>query len=437
MFSWFKKRRRRRLLLQPFPEPWLRYLETNLHQYGALPLPAQARLRDLTRVFVAEKNWVPCGGLEIDDAVRVTIAAQACLMLLGIDGDYCFESVKSVLVYPGGYVRTGQMRDTMVVSEEIPLLGEAWHRGPIVLAWDHVLAGGQNADDGRNVVLHEFAHHLDALDGAVDGIPPLESRDAYDRWQTVMQREYQRLCRAVDRKEATLLDQYGASSRVEFFAVATECFFQRPRAIHQQHPELYDVLRKFYRQDPASWQYHAPPEDAEARYEESVRQCIREMRLEPDSADGRFAAGMVHAQNGCLERAIECYTESIQLNRRDGEAYQERAAAYVQLGRSEEALADCDEAIRIDPRDCEAYRIRGGILLKRDDYAQAIENFSRILQWAKKDSDAYYQRGLTHAALGQYAEAVADFGCAIRYAPNRPEYDAALSQTRQKLEQGK
>jgi Mlc titration factor MtfA (ptsG expression regulator)/regulator of sirC expression with transglutaminase-like and TPR domain len=432
MFSWLKTRRRRRILSQPFPMAWLAYLKANLHQYRALPPQAQDRLRDLTQIFVAEKTWVPCGGLAIDDQVRVSIAAQACLLLLGFPGEFCFDSVRSVLVYPGGFVKMGPVPGTPLVAEDSPVVGEAWHRGPIVLAWDHALAGGQNADQGHSVVLHEFAHHLDDLDGAMDGVPPLGSRDDYQRWHQVMQREFERLRRAADRNAATLLDQYGASSPPEFFAVATECFFQRPEAMQRRHRELYELLRKFYAQDPAAWQQPASPETDEERYEESVRECVHEMRLDPDGADGRFAAGMVHAQNGRPQRAVDCFSEAIRLNPSDGEAYQQRAAMYVELGRAEDALADSNHAIRIDSADVEAYRIHGAIYAARQDYAGAIEDFDRILQRAKKDADAYYRRGMARAALQQYAAAVADFDQAIRYAPGRPEYRSARVEAEEK-----
>jgi hypothetical protein len=431
MFSWLKSRRRRRILAEPFPRPWLGYLETNLRQYPALPLPARDRLLDLTRIFVAEKNWVGCGGLEIDDEVRVTIATQACLLLLGFEGDYCFDSVRSVLVYPGGFLTMGGIPGTPLVSEGSPAIGQAWRRGPIVLAWDHALAGGRNADQGRNVVLHELAHHVDGLDGAVDGIPPLGSRDDYRQWYDVTEREFERLGQAADRNVVTLLDQYGASNRPEFFAVATECFFQQPGAMRQQHPELYEILRNFYRQDPAAWQRPTSTASDEDRYEQSVRECVRQMRLDPDAADGQFAAGMVHAQNGHRQRAIDCFNEAIRLNPQDGEAFEQRAALYAELGRADEALADCDRAIALDLADVKAYRIRGTIYAARGNHARAIENFGHILERAKKDADAYYRRGQARAALEQYTAAVADFDQAIRYAPGRPEYREA----RQKAEE--
>jgi Mlc titration factor MtfA (ptsG expression regulator)/thioredoxin-like negative regulator of GroEL len=432
MFSWLKNRRRRRILAQPFPPSWIAHLQTNLYQYPALPPQARDRLRRLTQIFVAEKSWVSCGGQEIGDEVRVTIAAQACLLLLGIEGDYCFDAIRSILVYPGGFVKMGPIPGTMLVGEGDPVIGEAWHRGPIVLAWDHVLAGGQNADQGRNVVFHEFAHHLDDLDGLMDGVPPLGSRDDYRRWHEVTQNEFERLARAANRNAATLLDQYGATSRTEFFAVATECFFQRPEALRRRHRELYDVLGMFYRLDPAAWQCPAPLEPDEQLYEDSVRQCVREMRLDPDDADGRFAAGMVHAQNGRPQRAVECFTEAIQLNPSDGEAYQQRAALYVELGRAEEAFSDSNRAIALDRTDVEAFRIRGALFVARQNYAAAIDDFDQILQQARRDADAYYRRGLARAALQQYAVAVADFDQAIRYAPGRPEYRAARGEAEEK-----
>jgi Mlc titration factor MtfA (ptsG expression regulator)/Flp pilus assembly protein TadD len=438
MWSWFKKRRRRRLLAQPFPEAWLEYIQANVHHYAHL-LPAdQARLRDLTRIFVAEKNWVPCGGLEIGDEVKVTIAAQACLLLLGIPADYCFDSIKSVLVYPGAYVHP------RYPVEGQPTYGEAWHRGPIILAWDQALAGGREARNGQNLVLHEFAHHLDDLDGAMDGVPPLESREAYRRWYRVTDREYDRLCQAARRSEVTLLDQYGASNHAEFFAVATECFFQRPAEMQGRYPELYEVLRSFYGQHPAAWyggpaDWAAEQDDAqrqqqiEARYEESVRQCVREMRLDPRSADGLFAAGVVHAENAHPDRAVEYFNAAIELDPADGEAYYRRAVAQVERGRLAEALHDCGEALRIDPNDVEAYRTRGDVYRTMAEHARAVADFDQVLARDKKDADAYYQRGLARSALGQFTEAVSDFSRAIRYAPSQVEYYAARARAHEQL----
>lgn len=253
LFRWFERRRRRRLLAVPFPADWLAHLLRNVAAYDRLTDAEQTRLRNDLRVFIAEKSWEGCGGLTVTDEVRVSIAAQACLLLLGVDHDY-FEHVQTILVYPTAYRSPdGDVGPDGVVREGVGRLGEAWHGGPVVLAWDEVRVGGQSHRDGRNVVLHEFAHQLDFLDGLIDGTPPLGGAEQYGEWQRVMTAEFDRLRADVGRGRATVLDAYGATDPAEFFAVATECFFEKPRQLRERHPEVYGVLRGYYRQDPACW----------------------------------------------------------------------------------------------------------------------------------------------------------------------------------------
>lgn len=254
IFSWFKLRRRRKLATAPFPPEWKRFVEQNLRHYRRLPPSDRQSLERRTQVFVAEKQWVGCGGLAMTDEVRVTIAAQACVLLLGVPEDYCFDRLRSVLVYPSAYLMPPEhQQHHLVVDLDLEMLGEAWHGGPVVLSWDHVLRGTRDGEDGQNVVIHEFAHQLDGLDGAADGMPPLTGRGQRQRWEQVADAEYERLVESSERGEATLLDQYGATSRAEFFAVASESFFEQPRRLRRRHPELYELLRDLYRQDPATW----------------------------------------------------------------------------------------------------------------------------------------------------------------------------------------
>jgi len=253
IFAWLKYRRRRRLLAEPFPASWLGYVERNVWQYAHLARDDQARLRDAARVMVVEKHWEGCQGLELTDEIPVTIAAQAALMILGFD-DYYFDSVQTILVYPGPYLRTDPAGgDDLLVEEDVPMFGESWRRGPIVLSWRDVLAGGREPGHGSNLVLHEFAHQLDGLDGDMSGTPPLANRADYKNWYEVTEDEFQRLVQSARRDEITLLDHYGASDRAEFFAVSTECFFERPVEMLARHGRLYRALAGFYRQDPATW----------------------------------------------------------------------------------------------------------------------------------------------------------------------------------------
>ena len=246
-FSWLRNRRRRALLAEPFPRPWLEWLSANVRHYGYLDPPRRAVVQEVVRVLVAEKYWTGGGRFAVTDEMKVTVAAQAALLVLGLDEPYYFDGVQSIILYPGRYVHPQRWNSRGVI------LGEAWYRGPIVLSWKDVLAAGRNASHGRNLVLHEFAHHLDGLDGEIDGTPPLESREQLQTWYRVTEAEYLRLLGQARRDEVSLLDHYGASNRAEFFAVATECFFERPHAMRQEHGELYAVLQDFYRQDPAQW----------------------------------------------------------------------------------------------------------------------------------------------------------------------------------------
>jgi Mlc titration factor MtfA (ptsG expression regulator) len=253
MFLWLKKRRRRKLLAKPFPQAWEDVLRRNVPVFECLSREQQQKLRGCIRVFVAEKHWTGCGGLKMSDEIKVTVAGWACLLLLGISGEFYFDRVRSILVYPGAFVQPPQFQGSGgIIDEDRAATGEAWQRGPVILSWEDVLADGRAAGDGRNLVLHEFAHQIDALDGEMGGSPPM-SRRAGQRWKEVVEREFRRLEDAVRRGRPTLLDDYGATNRAEFFAVATECFFEQPAALQRRHGELYDVLRDFYCLDPAAW----------------------------------------------------------------------------------------------------------------------------------------------------------------------------------------
>jgi Mlc titration factor MtfA (ptsG expression regulator) len=251
IFGWLRRRRRRRLLAKPFPAEWLPYLD-GLPFYGTLARDEQERVREIVRVLQSEKNWEGCGGLVLTDEICVVISAQAALLVLGFEHDY-YPRVRSILVYPSTFVVQG--RDTGskgdIRSERQATLGEAWSRGPVVLAWDASRLGGANAEDGRNVVLHEFAHKLDFRDDVVDGTPILREGEQYEAWHRIMTVEYESLVAKAESGRPALLDKYGATEPAEFFAVATECFFEKSRQVRKKHAELYELLRTYYGQDPA------------------------------------------------------------------------------------------------------------------------------------------------------------------------------------------
>jgi Mlc titration factor MtfA (ptsG expression regulator) len=251
--------RRRRVLARPFPPAWREHLRAGMAHYARLSSEQRSLLEQLVQLLVAEKHWEGLGGLELTDEVRVTIAGQAGLLLLGFTRDAVhanlYRNVLSILVYPTTVMPRRAQASVFaaphVVRPIVPVLGEAHAQGPVVLTWDAVRRGGIHPELGHNVVYHEFAHKLDMLDGYSDGTPPLATRAANARWTAVCTREYEALRAAFERGEPTFLDPYAATSASEFFAVATELFFDRPRQLRAAHPELYEVLRDFYRQDPA------------------------------------------------------------------------------------------------------------------------------------------------------------------------------------------
>lgn len=287
IFNWLKRRRRERILAAPFPAEWLEHLKKNVAVYDLLSPTQQSKLRDDLRIFIAEKSWEGCGGLTLTDEVKVAVAAQACLLVLGVEHDY-FRRVETILVYPSAY-RTpdGEVGPDGVVHEDSGRLGEAWHGGPVVLGWNAVRVGGQDPRDGRNLVFHEFAHQLDFLDGLADGTPPLRSAEQYRRWHEVMTAEYERLRTESNQGKATLLDDYGTTNPAEFFAVATECFFEQPVQMQKRHPDLYGVLSDYYCQKPAEW--FNPPEKAEAQERRPFRGTRAAKKAQPTTTQPAIA----------------------------------------------------------------------------------------------------------------------------------------------------
>ncbi len=252
VFGWLRRRRRRHLSEQPLPDSWRRFLVANFAHYNWLAEADRIRLDELTQVLVAEKNWEGCNGLAMTDEIKVTIAAQAGLLAIGLAEEY-YDSIVSVLVYPGGYMakETVYRPGGVVLEGKSYRLGEASSVGAIVLSWPDVLESGRIPDDGFNVVFHEFAHALDLQGHGFDGAPLLENRAQYETWAEVMTTEYHRLIGRTRRGIGTLLDPYGTVNEAEFFAVATECFFEQSLDMQREHPKLYELFRNFFHQDPA------------------------------------------------------------------------------------------------------------------------------------------------------------------------------------------
>lgn len=247
-----RRSRRERAFKRRFPQHWIDILERNVPLYRAMPAPLRAQLHGHVNVFLEEKSFVGCGGLEMSDEIRITIAAQACVLLLNRITDY-FPGFTTILVYPDTYLAREVINDGMLETvEEHARAGESWHRGPVVLSWEDVLRGSSEYE-GQNVVLHEFAHKLDEENEQLDGLPVLSDPGQYPSWARVLKAEFESLRSSAERREHTVLDDYGAESPAEFFAVVTEAFFERPRELSKEHPQLYEQLRLFYNVNPASW----------------------------------------------------------------------------------------------------------------------------------------------------------------------------------------
>ncbi len=278
MFGWFRRRRRRKLAAEPFPQEWARILKRNVRYWYWLSRDERERWKNLIRYFVAEREFEGCGGQEITDEVKVTIAGQACLLALGLDDDNPFRNVTSILVYPNQYIVPGDgamsplQRITGPISmESSTMLGQAHinagaGRGPVILSWSHTVQGGRNPADGSNLVIHEFAHKLDMLDAVADGLAileahrtPIDGPDSEIPPGRLLADEYEDLQRELswgavanrDPSRRPLLRAYAGTNPAEFFAVSSEVFFERPLDMREDRPRLYGALQRIYNQDPA------------------------------------------------------------------------------------------------------------------------------------------------------------------------------------------
>jgi len=251
---WIPRHRLKKAVNAPYPQEWVEILERNIQIYRNLPMPLRLQLRLLIKQFLHQKHFSGAAGLEITDEIRVTIAAQACMLQLNRGADL-YPKLKYILVYPSAFVVSrAQGDDSGVVShQERGLLGESWQNGKVILAWDNVLHGARNFLDGRNVVLHEFAHQLDSESGMADGAPLLAGKSSYRSWAAALSHEFEVLQKDYRVGRRSLLDHYGATNPAEFFAVATETFFEKPRQMAKHHAELFDVLVRYYRIDPRDW----------------------------------------------------------------------------------------------------------------------------------------------------------------------------------------
>lgn len=239
--------KRNRIRSKPLPEEWLATVQSILPMYEKLTVEQQRHLQGCIQVLIAEKQFIGCNGLTVTIEMKVVIVAIASLLLFH-DPQHYFPKLRSILIYPTAYrVKQKVSAGGGVIQERQEVrLGESWSRDQLVLSWQQVQYDSHHWEDGRNVVLHEFAHQLDQADSKAQGVPILRKKEDYAAWAQVMTREYQRLCQDVERGQKTVLNRYGAMNPAEFFAVATETFFEKPNQMLKKHPQLYHQLATYY-----------------------------------------------------------------------------------------------------------------------------------------------------------------------------------------------
>ncbi len=243
--GWWKSWRRYRLNARPKNAETHEIVAHALTPFADWPAEIQKKVVDDTAIMVHEKHWEGCNGLQLTQEMKLIVAAQAAMMLIGIQ-DYYFDGVRTILLYPASFRRSTS--DGLLVGDA-PRIGEAWHRGPIVLSWEDL----RLISPGRNVVVHELAHHLDGLDGDIGGSPILPTSAAQSEWERVTKAEHAKLVDVLNRGGTSYLDPYAATNRAEFFAVSSEVFWEDPLGLKQHHPELFACLINFYRVDPSEW----------------------------------------------------------------------------------------------------------------------------------------------------------------------------------------
>lgn len=254
MFDWWRRLSRAEVLAQPFPPQFREHLRRRIPCAEVLTDAELEKLEALVRIFNSEKSFEGAGGLTVTEEMRVTVAARACLLVLWrVELDEpLYAGLDAIIIYPSTYRAPHRRQEGYVtIEDEQARLGESWTRGVVVLAWDSVESGAANAEDGHDVVIHEFAHQLDAEDGEMDGTPALDGLRRYSLWSKVASAEYEALVEAVERHRKTSIDAYGATNAPEFFAVVVEQFFEKPLQLARRHEALYAELAAFFRFDPA------------------------------------------------------------------------------------------------------------------------------------------------------------------------------------------
>lgn len=237
-----------------FKDEWRDLITADVPLYSLLPEDVKFRLHERIASFISSTRFEGCNGLELTERMILSVAAQACMLIINREGEP-YPDLRNVYLYPTTFSSIQKSRDALgvVTEREVHRLGESWETGTVILAWDSVEQGARNIDDAHNVTFHEFAHQLDHEDGGTDGAPELPSRQAYRSWGRVFRENYTDYLKAVELGKRTLIDEYGATNPAEFFAVATETFFEKPKQLRKKRPDLYEQMKGFYGLDPIEW----------------------------------------------------------------------------------------------------------------------------------------------------------------------------------------
>lgn len=251
---YWRSYQRGKITSQPFKKEWRKIIQQRMPYFRQMPADLQLQLKQHIQVFLAEKNFIGCNGVNITNEIRVTVAAQACLLLLNRKTDF-YPKLKTILVYPRAFVKSQLNQDASGVqfSQKMTLAGESWDFGKVVLSWQDTLDGAKITDDGHNVVIHEFAHQLDQENGNANGAPILEKGQSYQCWSEVFSAQFELLQKQANTGTPSIFDYYGATNPAEFFAVASEVFFEKSKSFHHEHPKLYQQLKQYYQVDPVHW----------------------------------------------------------------------------------------------------------------------------------------------------------------------------------------
>ncbi|MEM6799354.1 MAG: zinc-dependent peptidase [Planctomycetota bacterium] len=430
-----------------FQASWRPLLRQGVWHYQHLPQPYRERLHRIVADLVHRVRWTGGAGFVVTEEMKVVVAGATALLAVGHDEPYRFSKLQVVILYPTTY-RPPEPEESKSLFGFNPVvgmgprLGEAWRGGPVVLSWRAAQRQARVRGRGANVILHEMAHHLDGLDGDADGDPYFADEALRRRWRTVAPSEYHRLVGQAGRGEPTLLDPYGATSEAEFFAVSTECFFERPHAMRERHAELFELLTSFYAQDPTTW---APPRDASPdaspvrqKRQPSWKQYAEQAdfsHLGIEGADALFSRGVLMMDAEQFEQAARLFGEAIEQEPDDAEAYQQRAIARLQLGDDRGALADAENALQGEPDDVDAMCVaaeaslalgadheaeeyvraalreesgslwalilRGRLDLRHGEPKKAMRSFRRVLAADRYNAKSHYRMAQCLDELGQ------------------------------------